>query len=129
MQIRPPGPERAFEEAIRRYCRLRHDTTGLELAAFTREQASDMGEIMRMLREAADQGHAVAQFALGLMHSEGRSVKQDLAEGFEWQLKSALQDFVSAQMSVAQLFFDGRGVQRSDVEAVRWYRKAAEQGT
>jgi len=40
---------------------------------------------------AADQGHADAQYGLGVMHSNGQSVEQSLTKAREWLTKSASQ--------------------------------------
>lgn len=44
---------------------------------------------VKWLRFAARQGHPDAMYALGLMHAEGRGVKQDASEAYGWFLESA----------------------------------------
>lgn len=106
------------------------------------------------LRNAADQGHANAQFELGFTHlnlndegapeemslerleslvSASRSSSDpeatpDYAEAALWFRKAADQGHVKGQMLLAFLYLIGAGVPQDSPEAVTWYRKAAEQG-
>jgi hypothetical protein len=53
----------------------------------------DHSEAAKWFRRAADQRDAVAQFYLGVMHSEGRGVPQDYAEAVKWyRLAAVAQD-------------------------------------
>ena len=48
-------------------------------------------------RKAADQGHAEAQFNLGVMYDEGRGVPQSDKEAAMWYRKAADQGHADAQ--------------------------------
>ena len=83
---------------------------------------------MRWFRLAADQGHADAQFELGVMYYAGVGVPQDEAEAVRWYRFAADQGNASAQHTLGFAYLHGRGVPQNDTEAIRWYRLAANQG-
>ena len=83
---------------------------------------------LESLRQAAEQGDADAQYNLGVMYFEGRSVLKDVAEAARWFRLAAEQGDASAQHSVGAAYENGIGVLKDDAEAVRWYRLAAGQG-
>ena len=101
----PPGAAKLFEEATRRYFEVKRrvDCDGSSWGALTKVLQREMNEVIRMWHMAADQGHAEAQFSLGLMYNNGHGVKQDYHEAVR--------------------------LYRLAAEAARWFRKAAAQGT
>lgn len=50
---------------------------------------NDYVEALRLLRLAADQGHADAQFMVGGMYANGQGTPRDLVEGYKWISLSA----------------------------------------
>jgi TPR repeat protein len=85
-------------------------------------------EKINWYRLAAEQGHVLAQFAVGVVYYQGRGVPQDYREAAKWYRKAAEQGFVLAQGELAEMYDKGEGVPEDDQEAVKWYRKAADQG-
>ena len=86
-------------------------------------------EAVRWYRKAAEQGHAGAQYLIGLAYYNGAGgVTKDDVEAVKWYRKAAEQGNVLAQTQLAGCYINGRGVTKDDVEAVKWFRKAAEQG-
>lgn len=89
-----------------------------------------------LFRLAAEQGHADAQFTLGLAYAGegeahaniGEAVLPDEAESVRWYRMAAEQGFVLAMCNLGNAYRFGKGVAKDDSEAVKWYRKAAEQG-
>ena len=80
------------------------------------------------IRLAAEQGNADAQFALGMMHTNGEGVPQNNAEAVIWFRLAAEQGHAWAQTTLGGMYLNGRGVPQDDVEAVTWFRLAADQG-
>ncbi len=78
--------------------------------------------------EKAEQGHASAQYNLGVMYDNGEGVTQDASEAVRWTRKAAEQGDAWAQTNLGWMYANGEGVIQDASEAVRWYRKAAEQG-
>ena len=76
----------------------------------------------------AEQGHARAQFNLGVMYANGDGVPQDYREMARWFHMAAEQGHAEAQFNLGTMYDNGNGVPEEDDEAVKWYRMAAEQG-
>ena len=47
---------------------------------------------MTWYHKAADQGYALAQFNIGVLHGNGTGVKQDQAEALKWYREAGLGD-------------------------------------
>ena len=77
---------------------------------------------------AARQGHAEAQFLLGLLYEEGEIIGQDYAKAVRYFKRSAEQGFVLGQNNYAWMLIRGDGVERNYNEGFKWYKLAAEQG-
>jgi hypothetical protein len=111
----------------------------------------DEAEAVRLYRLAADQGHADAQFRLGLMFEDGRGVAknesklwvlfgiticlddgrrfaENEAEAVRLYRLAVAQGHAGAQNNLGCMFANGRGVVKNKAEAVRLYRLAADQG-
>ncbi len=82
----------------------------------------------REFKALAGQGHAEAQFHLGLMYYKGLSVPKNYKLAVMWYRKAAEQGYASAQYKFGGMYFDGAGVPKNYREAAKWFRKAAEQG-
>jgi TPR repeat protein len=88
----------------------------------------DYEEAVRWYRKAADQGHAVGQWCLGIAYENGDGVIKDPAEAARWYLKAAEQGHAAAQWYLGDLYESGEGVDQDSAEAVRWYRRSADGG-
>ena len=76
----------------------------------------------------AEQGHAKAQYYLGLMYYEGNGLLPDEAEAARWFRRAAEHIDVVHQVILGFMYLEGNGVSMDEAEAVRWFRRAAEQG-
>ena len=95
------------------------------------ENAYHRGDYATALREwqpLATQGHAVAQYNLGLLYSNGQGVPKDDAQARQWYEKAAVQGHAEAQVNLGILLDYGRGGPQDFKMAVRWYLRAANQG-
>jgi TPR repeat protein len=90
--------------------------------------AQDYAEAVRLFRLAAAQGHADAQYSLGLMFDHGKGVAQDFAEAVRLYSLAAAQGDAHAQVNLGVLFCNGQGVVQDRAEAIRLFRLAAAQG-
>ena len=98
---------------------------------WVREEVGDdfaEAEAVRWYRRAAEQGHANAQYALGLMYHI--VLKSDPVEAVRWYRRAAEQGHSGAQRALGEIYAGGkeRGVLRDYMEAAHWYRQVAEQG-
>lgn len=71
----------------------------------------------------AEQGHAAAQFNIGVLFEKGQGVARDNAEAASWYMKAAEQEDVEAQYNVALLYERGAGFPRDLDKARYWYGK------
>ncbi len=89
--------------------------------------AQDYDAALKAWEPLANDGHAPAQFGMGLSYENGRGVERDPAQAAIWYRKAAEQDLADAQFNLGNLYLNALGVPKDPVEAVRWFRRAAEQ--
>ncbi len=89
-------------------------------AAPQQEDRADALKWVKIYREAADQGHSWAQYNLGRMYDEGKSVARDYAEALVWYRKAADQGDAYAQCSLGDMYANGRGIAQDHVQAYMW---------
>ena len=91
-------------------------------------EGEDYAKALRLLRQAAEAGHAQAQYRLGIMHANAEGVQLDYTNAANWLRRAADQDLGHAQSLLGWLYAMGYGVEQDDGQAGHWYLKAAEQG-
>jgi TPR repeat protein len=79
-------------------------------------------------RKAAEQGHALAQFALGLRHDSGHGAERDYEAAHFWYLCAARQGHARAQFNLGVMYAAGQGVPSDLVEAYAWLHRAGAAG-
>ena len=90
-------------------------------------------EAVTWYRQAAKQGHADAQFNLGVMYSNGKGIPRDDAEAvtlyslaaFGNLVSAAEQGHAEAQFTLGVMYDTGKGVTQDNVEAHMWLNLAA----
>jgi hypothetical protein len=87
-------------------------------------RAKQYAQALPILRNAASEGIAEAQFFLGEMHAHGRGVRKNESQAEGFYLKAATQGHTQAQYTLARHYID---TGRSD-KALPWYVAAAERG-
>ena len=95
------------------------------LAAYKRK---DYRTAFAGFKRLAEQGHARAQFSLGVIYADGQGVPKDEQQEMAWYRKAAEQGDAVAQFNLGLMYADGQGVPKDQQQAVVWYRKAAEKG-
>lgn len=87
-------------------------------------------EALQWTRLAAEQGHPVAQYNLGMIYQDGLAglVVKDPTEAARWFHRAAERGDAPAQHRLGWLYQEGIGVTQSDSQAVHWYTLAAEAG-
>ena len=90
----------------------------------------DDAEAVRWYQMAAEQGqgHAKAQFNLGLMYGQGDGVPEDDAEALRWYQMAAERGIAKAQNNLGLMYTKGEGVPEDDAKAYAWLSIAAAQG-
>ncbi len=85
-------------------------------------------EAVKWYQKAAEQGHARAQYLLGICYWHGYGVEKSLEESVKWYQKAAEGGDEDAQYELGRCYAYGWVVQQNHTEALKWYQKAAEQG-
>lgn len=88
---------------------------------------NDYAFALQIFRPLAKQGHANAQFNLGLMLFKAQGVAQDETHALQWFRKAADQNLAAAQVILGNMYEYGQVVKKNDAHAAQWYRKAADQ--
>src|SRR5215212_2045466 len=106
LNLTKPAPADSLENAVEAYRR------------------ADYATALRLYRPLAEQGLAIAQFNVGLMHDVGQGVPQNSREASKWYRLAADQGRPDAQYQLGHLHYK----QDDYTEAAKWFRLAAEQG-
>jgi len=72
------------------------DAVFKQALALYQTPSSDMAQTARLFQQAADQGHASAQYYLGMIYERGVGVPRDLAAALNWYRQSATNGFAEA---------------------------------
>ena len=85
--------------------------------------AYEKGDYATALKEwtpLADQGHAKAQYNLGVAYANGEGVIQDYKTAIKWYILSAEQGYAKAQYNLGVMYALGQGVIEDKVYAHMW---------
>jgi TPR repeat protein len=85
----------------------------------------DEEKAVQWYQKAADQGHPMAQYALGIMYENGDGVLADKRTAAEWYRKAATRGVAHAQFNLGVLFARGEGVDKDIGQARRWLTEAS----
>jgi TPR repeat protein len=76
----------------------------------------------------AEQGHAEAQFNLGILYAEGQGVAADKKEGIRWWRKAAELGNVDSQIYLGAMYYDGLDLAKDYPRSYMWFKIAADSG-
>ena len=88
----------------------------------------DYEEAFKCFKRLAEQGHAGAQYNLGIRYYLGEGTLTDKKKAFYWFTQAAEQGDADAQYSLGKMYYDGEGTLADKKKAFYWYTQAAEQG-
>ncbi len=92
-------------------------------------QAARYAEAFELLSPHAGNGHAEAQYVLGLMYAAGQGVEQNFYAAGKMYRLAADQGHAGAQVNLGSLYENCYGNGPCNAEAgAAWYRQAADQG-
>ncbi len=94
---------------------------------FTNDQFGppDFEQAVYWYKQAARQGHVLAQYNLGHQYLTGVGVEKSDASAMEWWLKAADQDHALAQFNVGRAYYLGIGLKEDHSESKYWFERAA----
>jgi TPR repeat protein len=90
--------------------------------------AGDYTRAFDLVRQAAEGGHAPAQYTLGSMYSFGQGVEPSKGEAMIWFERAASQDHPLALYNLGLYYDLGIGVAQDRTRALEWYRRGAAAG-
>jgi len=85
----------------------------------------DFRAAKKLFEEAAEKGHADAQYNLGIMSYLGQGTELDYSRAADWFRMAAEQDHALAQYNLGFLYYGGKGVAKDDLQAFMWIDRAA----
>lgn len=98
------------------------------LAEYCKNSQNDNSSAFRWWYRAAESGHALAQYQVGLCLLNGVGIVQNVEEAVSWFQKAVEQGNVQAQYQLGLCYADGIGVTKDPFAAMSWFHRAAEQG-
>jgi TPR repeat protein len=66
------------------------------------------GRLRRRITEAAQKGHAIAAYNVGVQFLEGEGVPQDFSKALRWLETAAKMGFVEANINIAYMYLEVR---------------------
>ena len=88
----------------------------------------DYEEVFKCFKRLAEQGHAGAQYSLGMRYYLGEGTLTDKKKAFYWFTQAAEQGLADAQHNLGILYYLGEGTLTDKKKAFYWFTQAAEQG-
>ncbi len=85
----------------------------------------DYAAALKEWRPLAEQGHADAQYNMGVLYDHGWGAAQDYAASAKWYRLAAEQGHADAQYNLGVLYDHGWGVAQDYVQAHMWFNLAA----
>jgi len=86
--------------------------------------AGDYLQARDIWQQLAEDGHARAQFNLGMLYANGYGAPTDPGQAARWYAKAAAAGLPSAQVNLGLLYADGRGVTRDMARAAELFQRA-----
>ena len=88
----------------------------------------NLSEAARLYRIAAEMGHTLAQYGLGVCLQRGEGVLYNPKESFTWMKRAADAGHADAQCMVGYALLIGLGVPEDKAAGIVYFRRAANQG-
>jgi uncharacterized protein YgiM (DUF1202 family) len=86
----------------------------------------DFEQALYWYRQAARQGHILAQYNLGHQYLLGVGVKKNEASAMKWWLEAAKQDHSLAQFNIGRAYYLGIGLEQDHKKSKYWFSRAAD---
>ena len=94
-----------------------------------KRKALRKSQTIRLYTRAATLRNVQAQMKLAEFYGNGRYVKKNKKQRFNWLLHAANNGLMEAQELVGMCFEKGHGAEKNDKKAYKYYKLAAEQGS
>jgi uncharacterized protein len=84
---------------------------------------------LEKLMPLAKNGHAAAQYNIGVMHEWGNGVPKNNVEALKWYSISANLSHKDAQNNLGAMYSKGEGTEQNFIEALKWFIISAKNGS
>lgn len=118
-----PRPALSLDQAA-----LRGDAVAQYELGLSRLASGQTPEGVALLRRAANQGLAMAQYRLAKLFERGEGVPADLAQARQWTERAAAAGNRKAMHDLGVYYARGEGAPLDEATAFRWFRQAADLG-
>lgn len=97
---------------------------------FTNEQFDrpDYEQAVYWYKQAARQGHVLAQYNLGHQYLSGVGITKSDTKAMQWWLKAAKQGHALAQFNIGRAYYLGIGLSENQKQSRDWFERAARNG-
>jgi len=92
----------------------------------TESGLADQEQAVYWYKQAARQGHVLAQYNLGHQYISGLGVQKNESQAMKWWLEAAKRDHALAQFNVGRGYYLGIGLPKDAKTAVAWFQRAAD---
>ena len=126
----PPGADQLFAKAWQIWRQVERKVERREQgwANLPANLQREMDKVRDLYEQAAEQGHAMAQYNLGVMYANGQGVAQNYTTAVKFYEQAAEQGYAMAQYNLGVMYGQGHGVAQNYTTAAQLYERAAEQG-
>lgn len=100
----------------------------LALAEYCKNVQKNCASAFHWWHRAAESGHPMAQYQVGIYLLNGFGVAQNMEEAVTWLRKAVEQGDAQAQFLLGFCYSRGFGVTKDPVTALSWFQRSAEQG-
>lgn len=83
-------------------------------------------EAFRLIKKAAQEKNAQAEYQLSLMYQKGEGISADKEQAFYWCRRAAHRDHMKAAYAVSKMYQNPSLVEHDNQQAYYWLRRAAE---
>lgn len=91
--------------------------------------AKDQGKAFKLYLSAAEKGHRLAAYTVGLYYRFGKGdVAKDDKQAAKWYRRSAEKGYAQAQHSLGRMLYFGEGITRDREKGLMWMDRSARQG-
>lgn len=94
----------------------------------TRLQSGDADSGVELIRQAAENGLAPAQYRLAKLYETGRGLERDIDAARLWTERAANAGHRNAMHNLGIFYAEGRGAEQSFETAANWFERAARLG-
>jgi TPR repeat protein len=91
--------------------------------------ASNIIDVVRLYREAADLGNVIAQFNCGIFLRDGRGAERSPTEALKYLTLAVYQEYSHAYIAIGEMYRDGDGIEEDSDESAKCFNMQMNRNT